>query len=128
VGVIQRRLGGGLRRPNGEGGHVVVAVPFSCIVRGKLADDGRTPLVFCQTFISYSLYKLKWGLLPGNSVSSMRKASLPTSDQSQPHSMRNPIWGVEVITNGSTPFDSQFALAARCVRRLVAPIAQPLAS
>ena len=47
-------------------GHVGVVIPSSWIVWGKLADDGRTSLFFCQTFISYGLYKLKWGLLPGN--------------------------------------------------------------
>jgi len=54
--VIQRHLGGGLRMSNegkrerGGGGG---GVAFSRVVRGRLVDDGRTALCFCETFISY---------------------------------------------------------------------------
>jgi len=59
--LIQSNLGGGLRRPNGgeiggraHGGGVAI----SWVVWGRLADDGRTPLFFCETFISYGLWAL----------------------------------------------------------------------
>ena len=54
--VMQRHLGGGLRRPNrgkiGGKARGRRRVAFS-VVQGRLADDGRTSVCFCETFMSY---------------------------------------------------------------------------
>ena len=52
--------GHGLRRTNGGeiGGRVRGggSAAFSRVIQGGLADDGRTSLFFCETFISYQLH------------------------------------------------------------------------
>ena len=64
--VIQRHLGGGLRRPDGEERACSGGVAFSWIVR---ADNGRVSLFFWETLISNFRVLKKKGLLPGNFVS-----------------------------------------------------------
>jgi hypothetical protein len=48
--VIQRHLGGGLRRLGGEEGACSGGVAFSWIIR---ADDERASLFLCELFINH---------------------------------------------------------------------------
>ena len=121
--VIQRHLGGGLRRRNGgkirgrarRGG----GVAFSWSVRGRVTDDGRTSLFFYETFISYQLYIYINGKFSPGSVSissNTRKASFPTSDHTQPHSMRALIRAPSPSRRAVHRFIANSrSLAARCV-------------
>ena len=118
--VIQCDVGGGLRMPNG--GQIGGRARVMSHSRG-FGGDWRMmeERFFCETFISYRCYRCiyKIGLSPENSVSnssSTRRASLPTSENTQPHSMRTLIQASSPLRMAvHRLITSSRSLAARCV-------------
>jgi len=108
--LIQRHMGGGLRRPDGKEGACSGGVPFSWIIR-------RAFLFFCETFHKPFCVKTKRGSYLETRSQVHAKASLPTG-YTHPHFMKALIWAPSpsrivvhrLIANSCS-------LATRCISR-----------